>query len=175
MSRAALAPLPISVYGDLGVLHLGNGGVALIDAADAEFVGRWRWVSKLHDGVHLYVVRGRLKSDGPGAHFVYLHRELMRPGPGLVVDHRDGNGLDCTRANMRNCTEAENLRNRRGLKVTKTGLKGVTKNRKGSRYTAAIMVSGRKIRLGSFATKELAHAAYVAAALEHHGEFARAA
>lgn len=40
---------------------------------------------------------------------IYFHREVMKPGPGLEVDHLNGDGLDCQRENMENVTHRENV------------------------------------------------------------------
>ncbi len=43
-----------------------------------------------------------------------MHRFIMKPAEGLVVDHIDGNGLNNTRANLRICTYQQNICNRKG-------------------------------------------------------------
>lgn len=48
----------------------------------------------------------------------------------------------------------------------KSGFLGVSPNR--SRWSASIMVLGRKLHLGTFDTPELAHAAYLEAKRAHH-------
>lgn len=74
--------------------------------------------------------------------------------------------------NLRECSSAENNRNRRGIESTKTGVKGVKLTADGT-YEARIAVDGKRFYLGTFPDLAQAKAAYAAAAHVHHGEFAR--
>jgi hypothetical protein len=65
------------------------------------------------------------------------------------------------------------MRNARVRSHSGVGLKGVSPN--GPGYMARITVNGKKKYLGTFATPELAHAAYAVAANRNHGDFARTA
>jgi hypothetical protein len=90
------------------------------------------------------------------------------------VDHCDPKQKANNRlSNLRKCTHAQNCLNRGANKNNKFGLKGVLMTQ--GRIVARIMVNGRTTKLGSFPTPEAAHAAYCAAAMEQHGEFARTA
>jgi hypothetical protein len=87
----------------------------------------------------------------------------------LQPDHISHDALDNRRSNLRPATPAQNARNRRsGIKRDLP--KGVHRN--GSGFQAEITVNYRRWKLGTYRTPEEAHAAYAAAALEHHGEFA---
>lgn len=90
----------------------------------------------------------------------------------LVVDHADGDPTNNRLANLRNTNWANNVRNRKVNKTSRSGVKGVRKRTDSSSFTAAIR-DGNKLRhLGTFKTVEEAHAAYKAAAIRLHGEFA---
>lgn len=89
----------------------------------------------------------------------------------LVVDHIDGNALNNTKANLRVCTQSENLRNSPIRSSNKTGYKGV--QRLPYSYRAWIRRDGKSVCLGCFKTAELAGEAYKTAAREEYGEFYR--
>lgn len=90
----------------------------------------------------------------------------------LEVDHRDNNPANNRLGNLRNCNRAQNTKNVRCHKDTASGTKGAYFDKRKNRWYSRIMVDGRDIHLGLFHTKEQAGAAYDAAALKYHGEFA---
>jgi hypothetical protein len=90
-----------------------------------------------------------------------------------MVDHVDGNPLNNRRSNLRFCTHAQNMKNRKVHRSNKLGVKGV--HLAGKRYRAEIKVDGQRYGLGSFLTLAEAAAAYKTASARFHGEFARAA
>lgn len=96
--------------------------------------------------------------------------------PPHMVDHKDRNTLNNQLNNLRLATNTQNQWNKVPKCNTFSGLKGVTVMRRRGRITfrAVISEQGRQTVLGEFNTPEKAHAAYVRAARERHGEFARA-
>jgi hypothetical protein len=100
-----------------------------------------------------------------------MHRLILRVDANTQVDHRDGNGLNNTRGNLRPATHAQNQHNSRLRKDNQSGFKGV--HRQGNRWVARIRVDGEQKHLGSFRTPEEAARAYDAAALRLRGEYAR--
>jgi len=89
------------------------------------------------------------------------------------VDHRNGDGLDNRRANLRQATHAQNMGNRRMAKNNKSGFKGVSWNASRRCWCACIGVAGKVRHLGGFRNAEDAARAYDAAAVAVWGEFAR--
>lgn len=104
-----------------------------------------------------------------------LHRVIwaIQTGkwPSAEIDHINTVKQDNRWANLRLATKAQNARNK--ARKNKHGLKGVTFKK--GRYDAQICINYKKIHLGSFDTAAEAHAAYVKAAHEFHGEFANTA
>jgi hypothetical protein len=100
-----------------------------------------------------------------------FHRVITACPRGMLVDHINSDGLDNRRTNLRVCTHAENMRNRRANRNSGSGYKGVYFDR--GRWRARIRANGVRHRLGSFDTAAEAHAAYCAAADRLHGDFAR--
>lgn len=110
-------------------------------------------------------------------HLAWFYMTGEWPVP--FVDHRDLDKHNNVWENLRLATKSQNMANVGVIKSNKSGFKGVSRYRAGDRrglpWQASIGKDGRSINLGHFATKEAAHAAYVAAAEKHFGEFARAA
>jgi len=142
------------------------GKFAKIDEADFERVSQHRWcVSEA----------GRARSllyavSWIGRKRVYLHHFIL----GVIgVDHRNGDGLDNRRENLRPATSQENHHNSVVRADSKTGFKGVNFDKRGF-YRAWICIGRRhKKHLGCFKDPKDAARAYNVAAKSLHGDFAR--
>jgi len=92
--------------------------------------------------------------------------------PEHELDHRDLNKLNNRFDNLRPATRSQNTSNKPVQKNSKTGVRGVNRRENG-KFRAYVGVHGKRINVGQYDTIEEAQAAYVAAAREYHGEFAR--
>jgi len=154
-------PSCVIIDGDIAFIQLNNAPLAaVIDASDTEMVAGHAWRSHANGSGHVYA------STKIGGRTTFLHRLLMSPASGMVVDHIDGDGLNCRRVNMRVCTGAQNLQNRR---IRSDKFKGVHKHSGRELWYAAIR--GKKI--GYFKTPVQAAIAYDSAAREVFGQFAK--
>jgi hypothetical protein len=93
----------------------------------------------------------------------------------MCVDHINGNTLDNRRSNLRVCTHAENMRNRRKNSNSSSGYKGVFWDNHYKKWSSYIRVNNKRIYLGRFDDSKVAYEAYVAASKKYHGEFGRIA
>jgi hypothetical protein len=149
-------------------VKLTHGKFAQVDDADYELVSAfpWRAVRIRHTWYAETYVGGARE---------FMHRLLMCPRPDQQVDHRDGDGLNNRRNNLRSTTHALNQANRRRVR-SKSGFKGVCWGQLASGkllpWRAYIQVDGRQRHLGRYATAEEAARAYDRAAREAFGEFA---
>lgn len=139
---------------------------ALVDQCDVERLSPWCWWA-IRDGRSLYAIH-YLKVEGQSRQ-IRMHRFLLNVSPGILVDHRDGNGLNNTRANLRIASIAENNRNRKAISA-RAGFKGV--RAVGPKWRAEIRRGTDRLHLGMFSTPTEAAIAYDAAALDLFGEFA---
>ena len=157
-------------------LALTQGKVALVDDADYERVGAFKWSARQEKRrPHCwYAVRTIHKSKKISkAKTVYLHRVILDPLDGFDVDHKDGDGLNCQRSNLRVATRSQNNMNRAVKAPNKTGYTGIeVKRDRPSPYVARIHVNGRTIRSPAFATLEEAVTARAALVQQYYGEFA---
>jgi hypothetical protein len=102
-----------------------------------------------------------------------LHRVVLQAKREQIVDHRDGNGLNNLRSNLRFTEAAGNSHNRCRNVGSTTGYKGVSFNRLCSKFEVSIRFNRKKIHLGMYKTAEEAARVYDAKAVELFGEFAK--
>ena len=92
----------------------------------------------------------------------------------MSTDHRDGNGLNNCKENLRPCTQQQNKFNQRyARKDNKLGIKGVRRCEDRKKFQARIKIDGKQIHLGCFNVMGDADSAYRIAEEKYFGEFAR--
>jgi len=145
-------------------IPLTRGRFTIVDAADYEWLGAHKWFASLRKHT-FYACRNG------GRTLLLMHRVIMEPPKGMVVDHINGNGLDNRRSNLRVCTNAQNVRNSRP-KGSTSRFKGVYHREDMRKWCARIYHAGRQVHLGNFEDERQAARAYDRKALELFGEYA---
>ena len=142
-------------------IPLSQGRVAVIDETDYILVEDYKYYFK--DG---YAVRnlgptGRQRT-------IFMHNDIMgTPRRPLSVDHKDGDGLNNCRSNLRIASKELQMFNRMFPKRNLP--RGVYKAN--SRYAARYRSGGRLVHIGMFNDPDEAHFAYREAVYKIYGEY----
>lgn len=162
-------PRPIRVEGDIAYVPLTRGKVAIIDAADVPLVEGRNWFA-VPGGKTFYGV-SMLPRSGGRQRSISLHVTIL---PGFEeVDHRDGDGLNCRRSNLRPATRYKNIVNRGLFSNNTSGHTGVSFHKATGKWQAEIKAGKKAIYLGVYANFEDALSARLKAEEQYHGEFSR--
>ncbi len=153
-------------------IYLGQNKFTIVDQADFYSLNNFQWCLQQKDQ-NTYVVRFIL-NPGKRVTIVSMHREIMNPPKNLFVDHRNNDGLDNRRQNLRLATPSQNMCNRR-KRTSKTSSRfiGVCFDKGTGRWCAHIKAEGKTKWLGRFSSEIDAAKARDNAARQYHGEFAR--
>ncbi len=147
-------------------IHISPDHIAIVDDEDYGLVSEYSW--RLFDNKRGH----RYAQTTVGKDTIRMHRLILglNKGDQTMVDHKNGNGLDNRRENLRACNGAQNTANSR-KKASVSGYRGVFQIRE--KWIARIGINGHTKYLGIYADPWMAARAYDQAALEHFGQFAR--
>ena len=151
---------------------LTTGGVCFIDEEDLPLIAGIKWYA-VKDGTNIYAAASVWNPLTKKTKTLRMHRIILGVPSGVLIDHRDGNGLNNRKQNLRVATCRTNGFNRRKNTTSRSRFKGVSPGSRG-RWRAYIRsASGSDLYLGTFPTEEEAAVVWDAAARVEHGEFAR--
>ena len=153
-------------------IQLSQGKFAQVDDEDFERVNKFKWcIYKSKNGNVFYAARkviidGKRKTQR--MHQFILGDNPLKPH----IDHRDGDGLNNQKYNLRPCSNMENTTNKKKTnKKCSSIYKGVCWDNHSNKWRAYIQTNGKLIYLGLFKIEIDAARAYDIAAIKYHGEF----
>jgi len=143
--------------------------VALVDDEDFVELNEFKWYAlKMRN--NYYAVRSEYTFPRKT---ILMHRVILKADPTRQVDHKDHNGLNNQRENIRLCSSAQNQMNQRRQNNTSSQFKGVYWCKFSKKWAGQVRYQGKHIFLGRFGNEKTAAYAYDKKAKELFGEFAQ--
>jgi len=117
---------------------------AKIDVQDFEDIARFNWCLWAPPGrKHRYAMRKQDKTT------MKMHRQILGVKNGVLIDHRNGDGLENRRFNLRVATNSQNQWNQSPREGT-SQYKGVCWHIRDKKWTAGLMYHRKRIWIGQF-------------------------
>jgi hypothetical protein len=138
---------------------------AVVDAEDYECLSKYKWQAQRRKTAFYAKRKSNYKA-------ITMHGEILAPPEGMICDHKNHNGLDNHRSNLRLCTQIQNQYNRRATKNSTSKCKVVSWSKGTNKWQASIKANGHSTYLGYFDNQMDAAVAYDRRAGELFGEFA---
>lgn len=149
---------------------LDTWAVVLVSPQDVPVLWSRRWQLRFQRGKAY--VRYNLKVAGVQT-VLYLHRGIAGAANGQQVDHRNRNGLDNQRSNLRPADQAQNNANAVKRSGCTSFFKGVAWEKRSEKWVAYINAGGKRVQIGLFQDERKAAHAYDERARASFGRFAR--
>lgn len=161
LNHAGLSPA-LADWKTMKVIPLSDGRTTTIDDYDYETLSKHNWFAWA--GRHTTYAVAAVRGMGN----VRMHRlilGLLGKDRRIIVDHRDGNGLNNTRGNLRICTISGNLHGVMRGPRGKSGYRGVSWHKATGKWAARISLGGKRLNIGLFNSEIDAAYAYDVAKL----------
>lgn len=146
-------------------IPLTKGKFAVIDDDDYDKIAGYKWCF-----AKAGYAASRKKNYGEQ---VLMHRIILNAGKTQSVDHKNGNGLDNRKNNIRLCSHQQNMMNRKMPCHNTSGYKGVTWDKQMKKWRAQLRHSKTNSYVGLFSNIVEAAKEYDKKAREVFGEYAR--
>jgi len=155
-------------------IKLSKGYFALVDDDDYDRLIKFSWhirASKISNKNNIYAVTDLNRLDKSKRRMIFMHRVIMNiDDPNIIIDHKDMNGLNNQKLNLRTANKSQNGANRTSMGSSE--YLGVSWCKHGKKWLASISFEKKCYKLGRFHSEIDAAKAYDTAAKDFHKEFA---
>jgi hypothetical protein len=149
------------------IIELTQGKTAICDDEDYDRLIKHGWVYQPGRFGEEYA-RACIKQKG-----ILMHRFILNPPKYMEIDHVNGNGLDNRKCNIRICTHAENMRNRKNQSNNTSGHKGVHWDKQKNKWLVYAGKNNKRYYGGTYENIVDACSAQDKLSIKLYGEFAR--
>jgi hypothetical protein len=153
------------------LIPLSGGIYAIVDAVDYIWLMQWKWTAMR--GRYTWYAYRLDWSDMAHPVSISMHRAIAQPPDGKQCDHRNGNGVDNRRKNLRDGDGTEQRWNSKTQINNTSGYPGISRCEQTQSWKVRINVRGREIWLGRHKTLERAIAVRKSAEEKYVGEWVR--
>lgn len=130
----------------------------MVDDCDFKRLNQFKWYAHKRHNI-FYAARMARFSDGK-RYAIHMHHEIIGTPPcGFMPDHRNGQGIDNRRKNLRFVTNRQNQQNQKNYKST-SKFPGVCWDKARQKWKAAIQINKKTKHLGRFINEKKASEAY---------------
>jgi hypothetical protein len=150
-------------------IPLTRGLFALVDDEDHEAISAHNWCAvRTRTPGQFYAMRS---GPRPARVKIWMHVVVNGTADGFLTDHRDGDGLNNRRSNLRTVTDQQNQRNHTRKRAgCGSPYRGVGWHGLRSKWVAYIRIDGKQRHLGLFDSEIDAAGAYDAAGIARDPE-----
>lgn len=145
-------------------IPLTQGKFAIVDDRDFQWLNKYKWWA-LKQSKRYYAV-GWINGKR-----ITMHRVIIQIKHNEFIDHKNHDGLDNRRCNLRLCSNAQNIANQQKRVNTRSKFRGITYDKSRNKWRSEIRVNQKLITIGRFEEEKDAAIARDIAALKYQGEF----
>lgn len=163
----------IKIVGNVCIIPLSGGKTSICDKSDFKIISKHIWyAAKSANSDDLFYAYSNVKLKSGEKRTIKMHRIILDLKESEIADHKNHDGLDNRRENLRMCSLSQNAYNKRIQRNNSSGYVGVHWMEKIKKYEAYFWINKKKHKVGYFKDLEEAVFERNKAVKTHHGEFA---
>ena len=120
-------------------IKLTQNKIAMVDGEDFETLNKYKWYAKKFKNT-FYAARN-IRLENGKQKTILMHSIIMQTPVGMMVDHRNGDGLNNQRNNIRIVTRRQNAQNRHDNSSSK--YPGVNWNNEKNKWQSSITINNK--------------------------------